>query len=170
MYHATENHFNLIILGKCHKFIGRWQGSVMTTPKKTELSTRFAKARRHSSKGRMSSRDKVSGQFLVKKIRVSNLAKIGFSEDEIHKLVVPARTLGRRTDKLNLEESDKVQRLERVLSHAIRVLGSSEKANRWLRKPNRALEQSIPIELLISETGARQVEEILGRIEHGMFS
>lgn len=137
---------------------------------KTSSSSRAVKVKRHASAGKILTRNSVGGQFLVKKNRVSNLKKIGFSDEEIHQLVVPARTLGRRTETLNLEESDKLQRLERVLDHAIRVLGASEKANRWLRKPNRALEGSVPIELLISETGARQVEEILGRIEYGMFS
>lgn len=144
----------------------------MARANKTETNSgsRAVKVKRHTSVKKMMARSSVSGQFLVKKTRVSNLSKIGFSDDEIHKFVVPARTLGRRTDKLSLEESDKLQRLERVLNHAIRVLGTTEKANRWLRKSNRALEGVVPIELLISETGARQVEEILGRIEYGMFS
>lgn len=144
----------------------------MARTKKTETSSgsRAVKVNTQASPSRMIARNGISGQFLVNKDRVSNLKKIGFSYEEINKLVVPARTLGRRTDKLSLEESDKLQRLERVLSHAIRVLGASEKANRWLRKPNRALEGAVPVDLLISETGARQVEEILGRIEYGMFS
>lgn len=144
----------------------------MARTKKTETSSgsRAVKVNTQASPSRMIARNGISGQFLVNKDRVSNLKKIGFSYEEINKLVVPARTLGRRTDKLSLEESDKLQRLERVLSHAILVLGASEKANRWLRKPNRALEGAVPVDLLISETGARQVEEILGRIEYGMFS
>lgn len=144
----------------------------MARTKKTETSSgsRAVKVNTQASPSRMIARNGINGQFLVNKDRVSNLKKIGFSYEEINKLVVPARTLGRRTDKLSLEESDKLQRLERVLSHAIRVLGASEKANRWLRKPNRALEGAVPVDLLISETGARQVEEILGRIEYGMFS
>ena len=122
------------------------------------------------SPSKVQSRNYVIEKFSVRKDRISYLNKIGYSDHEIYELVVNPRTLGRRKNTLTLDESDKVQRLERVLKHAIRVLGESEKANRWLRKPNRALDGSIPIELLISETGARQVEEILGRIEHGMFS
>jgi len=50
------------------------------------------------------------------------------------------------------------------------VLGTAEKAARWLKKPNRALGGAVPLAQLDTDIGARQVEEILGRIEHGLYS
>jgi putative toxin-antitoxin system antitoxin component (TIGR02293 family) len=47
-------------------------------------------------------------------------------------------------------------------------LGSEEKAARWLRRPNRALGNQAPLDLMDSDIGTRQVEEVLGRIEHGI--
>jgi putative toxin-antitoxin system antitoxin component (TIGR02293 family) len=50
------------------------------------------------------------------------------------------------------------------------VLGSTDKAARWLHTENRALGGQTPLALLDTDLGTRQVEEVLGRIEHGVFS
>jgi uncharacterized protein (DUF2384 family) len=49
-------------------------------------------------------------------------------------------------------------------------LASPEKAQRWLRKENRALDRARPIDLLMSETGAHMVEQELHRIDFGMLA
>jgi putative toxin-antitoxin system antitoxin component (TIGR02293 family) len=101
------------------------------------------------------------------------LVKNGFSNDEIYKIVAPRRTLARRkaaNEQLSVVETDRVLRLQRVLENADRTFGDPEKARRWLRKPNRAMDLSVPIEMLETEHGARLVEEELGRIRYGMFA
>ena len=45
-----------------------------------------------------------------------------------------------------------------------------DKASTWLRRPNRALNNERPLRLLDTDVGARQVEDILGRIAHGVVS
>ena len=57
-----------------------------------------------------------------------------------------------------------------ILARAIEVFGSSEKATRWMERPNRALSQKNPIQMLATEEGRREVQELLGRIEHGVYS
>ena len=47
---------------------------------------------------------------------------------------------------------------------------AKEKAVAWLRRPNRALGRHVPLELLDNDLGARQVEDVLGRIQHGVIS
>ncbi|HEX8693495.1 MAG TPA: antitoxin Xre/MbcA/ParS toxin-binding domain-containing protein [Longimicrobium sp.] len=92
---------------------------------------------------------------------------------ELYGLVIPRRTLAHRKEKQNTlsrEQSDRLARVVRVLVRAEEALGTVEKAARWLRKENRALGGKRPIELLESDTGARVVERILGRIEHGVYS
>ncbi|MCB1385129.1 MAG: DUF2384 domain-containing protein [Nitratireductor sp.] len=104
---------------------------------------------------------------------LNRLKKLGFSAGEITEIVAPRRTLDRRRkqgERLTLAESDRVHRLERIMQQADRVLGSVEKANLWLRRPNRALDGAVPIDLLKSETGAHMVSDILGRIEFGLYS
>jgi putative toxin-antitoxin system antitoxin component (TIGR02293 family) len=85
---------------------------------------------------------------------------------------LPQRTVARRRRerRLQADESDRLVRLARVGVQAAAVLGGEAKAAAWLRRPNRALEGRAPLELLDSDLGARQVEDLLGRIEHGIFS
>jgi len=102
---------------------------------------------------------------------LSNLTQHGYSEAEIFALVVPKRTLARRrarNEPLTVEETDKALRLKRIAVQAERVFGDPAKAHRWLRKPKRALNGETPVAFLASEAGARTVEEMLVRIDHGM--
>lgn len=87
-------------------------------------------------------------------------------------LNVPLRTLARRRieKKLAADESDRLYRLTRVAAHAISVLGTEEKAAAWLRRANRALGGESPLQVLDTDIGARQVEDVLGRLEHGLIS
>ena len=87
-------------------------------------------------------------------------------------LHIPPRTLARRKKegRLRADESDRLLRLGRVAARTEEVLGTAEKAASWLKKPNRALGGAVPLAQLDTDIGARQVEEILGRIEHGLYS
>ena len=104
---------------------------------------------------------------------LGDLSRRGYSEDEIFALVVPKRTLARRkaaNEPLTVEETDKALRLERIAVQAERVFGDAEKAHRWLRKAKREIKGETPLAWLASEAGARVVEEMLFRIEHGIFA
>jgi putative toxin-antitoxin system antitoxin component (TIGR02293 family) len=104
---------------------------------------------------------------------VEELARQGYSEQEVSDLVVPRRTLARRRadrELLTVEETDKALRLKRIATQAERVFGDAAKAHRWLRKPKRALNGDTPLAFLASEHGARTVEAMLHRVEHGMFA
>ena len=72
--------------------------------------------------------------------------------------------------RLTADESDRLYRFARIAVRAVEVLGNKEKAGRWLRKPNRALGDEVPLSLLDTDLGAREVETILGRIEYGVYS
>jgi putative toxin-antitoxin system antitoxin component (TIGR02293 family) len=87
-------------------------------------------------------------------------------------LAVPQRTLARRKRERRLEpdESDRLFRLARLATRGVGVLGSADKVARWLKAPNRALGGRAPLALCDTDLGVRQVEEILGRIEHGVYS
>jgi putative toxin-antitoxin system antitoxin component (TIGR02293 family) len=87
-------------------------------------------------------------------------------------LGIPARTFARRrkTDQLTPQESDRLFRLARTVAQAVEVLGALAKARLWLLAPNRALGGEVPLQMLDSDIGARQVEEILMRLSYGMFS
>ena len=72
--------------------------------------------------------------------------------------------------KLHADESDRLFRLARIAARAAQELGRKQQAAGWLRKPVRALNGQAPMALLDTEAGAHQVEEILGRIEYGLYS
>jgi len=98
---------------------------------------------------------------------------LGLSREEASEiLMLPMRTLVRRKRqrRLRADESDRLYRLARVAARAVEVLGNAEVAGRWLRHSNRALGGVVPLDLLDTEIGAQQVEEILGRIEWGLYS
>ena len=76
----------------------------------------------------------------------------------------------RRTGRLARYESDRLYRLARIVALADEFLGDHERAVRWLKHPNRALGGIPPVTALDTELGARQVEDILGRIAYGGIS
>ena len=86
-------------------------------------------------------------------------------------LLMPPRTLARRKEssRMRASESDRLIRLARVGAHAAQVLGTDEKAATWLHRPNRALNNRPPLELLQTDLGTNQVDNILNRIEHGVI-
>jgi putative toxin-antitoxin system antitoxin component (TIGR02293 family) len=89
------------------------------------------------------------------------------------RLNIPSRTLSRRVatkSRLTHEESDRAMRMARVVALAKEVLGSEEKASRWMSRPNRALGGKRPFDQLDTEPGVRSVEEVLYGIAYGMYS
>ena len=59
---------------------------------------------------------------------------------------------------------------DRVISSATDTFGSREKAEEWLRRPNRALSGRRPEDVLETDDGALKVAQVLGRLAHGLFS
>lgn len=99
--------------------------------------------------------------------------KLGFSPAELEQFVLPRRTLAHRRAKrqpLTLDESVRLARLARVAVEAQETFGDATNAQKWLRRPNRALNGNTPLALLDTEDGARLVETVLGRLAHGLFS
>jgi putative toxin-antitoxin system antitoxin component (TIGR02293 family) len=103
---------------------------------------------------------------------IERLLDMGLSRDEVHSVIIPARTLQHRRsrkERLTLEESDRVIRALRVLSAAEAVYESRDRALAWLRRANPRLDGRTPFSLLKTDTGARVVEELLGQIDEGYF-
>jgi len=76
----------------------------------------------------------------------------------------------RRRGRLARFESDRVYRMARLLALARKSLGDSARASRWFKRSNRALGGVAPIAAIDTELGARQVENLLGRIAYGGIS
>jgi len=88
-------------------------------------------------------------------------------------LDIKFRTFLRRKEagRLQPAESDRVLRASRLFALAQDLFeGDQEAARGWLMKPQRALGGAIPLEIAKTEVGAREVERIIGRLEHGVFT
>lgn len=82
--------------------------------------------------------------------------------------IVPEATYKRRSGKLRLVESERTERLARVIAAAEAVWDSQKDAREWLTTPHPELGNRKPIECALTELGARQVEALLDRLQYGL--
>ncbi len=87
---------------------------------------------------------------------------LGISKATLHR----RKTQGR----LGPDESDRVIRFARLMAKATEVLESEDAARRWLTSPQFGLGGSVPLDYALTEVGAREVEDLLGRIDLGVYS
>jgi putative toxin-antitoxin system antitoxin component (TIGR02293 family) len=87
-------------------------------------------------------------------------------------LGISKATLHRRKaeGRLDQAESDRVVRFAKLMGKAVEVMESEEDARQWLSAPQFGLGGAVPLEYAETEVGAREVENLLGRIEHGVYS
>ena len=88
------------------------------------------------------------------------------------KLGISKATLHRRKNegRLAAEESDRVIRFARLMGKAVTVFETEENARQWLSSPQVGLGGAVPLDYAGTEIGAREVEDLLGRIEYGVYS
>jgi putative toxin-antitoxin system antitoxin component (TIGR02293 family) len=101
------------------------------------------------------------------------LESSGFSLQEIAStLDLSLRSLQRRKNQGRLAryESDRLYRLARLMVLAEYFLGDHQLAIDWMKRPNHVLGGVTPISVIDTELGARQVENVLGRIGYGGVS
>jgi putative toxin-antitoxin system antitoxin component (TIGR02293 family) len=88
------------------------------------------------------------------------------------KLCISRSTLQRRkaAGRLSPDESDKVIRYSRLVRQAADFFGDIGKARAWLKHPQYGLGGAVPLDYARTETGAREVEDLLGRMKYGVYS
>lgn len=100
--------------------------------------------------------------------------EVGLTQEGLSKVLgIPRRTLIEHMKKkhFNADESDRVIRFKRILEQAMATFdGDKQAALSWLNAPNRALDGSPPMDLVSMGSGARAVEQLLGRMEHSLYS
>ena len=98
----------------------------------------------------------------------------GFSTEELARLIqIPPRTYARRVAgkaRLKIPEGERAARLMRLFDRAREVFGTDENTRGWFNAKILALGGKTPLEYAQTEPGAREVENVIGRIEHGVFS
>ena len=81
--------------------------------------------------------------------------------------LVPKTSFFRRPV-LTLDQSERTERVARLLAQAERVFGDAEDAREFLRRPHPELEGRSPLDAARTELGARRVETILDSIDLGL--
>ena len=100
---------------------------------------------------------------------------LGLPDERLsHTLDISTKTLSRqraaKQKRLSLTVGDRVYRLARIIVLAYDVFEDQEAAGAWLKSPQIGLAGRTPIELLTTEVGTREVENLLLRIEYGVIS
>ena len=82
--------------------------------------------------------------------------------------IVPEATYKRRRDRLSPVESERTERLARVIAMAEDVWEDRNQARRFLTAPHPEMGGRSPLDAALTELGARQAEEIMARILYGL--
>lgn len=85
---------------------------------------------------------------------------------------IATRTLSRRKTegRFQTDESERLFRIAALYDRAVEVLGGRDRASAWFKGPKKALGGKTPLQYADTEPGAREVENLLGRLEYGVFS
>ena len=85
---------------------------------------------------------------------------------------IPVSTLATRKKRgqFTFPESERLARIRRIYNRAVEVFQDNDLAKQWLKEPLFHLNNIAPIDFIDTELGAKEVEDLLGRIEYGVFS
>lgn len=100
-------------------------------------------------------------------------ASVSLTDAEISRLLGIGEATLRRArvsgSPLDSTTSDRLYRLSKVIAIAEEVLENRENAISWLRRPQPGLAGHVPLERLITQAGADEVEALLRRIDYGVY-
>ncbi|MCV6626590.1 MAG: DUF2384 domain-containing protein, partial [Cellvibrionaceae bacterium] len=87
-------------------------------------------------------------------------------------LSISPATLARRAKagQFSTAESDRLYRLAEIFKTAIDLFdGDEARARSWFARPNKGLGDKSPLQMMRSATEAEAVDELIGRLEHGVI-
>jgi putative toxin-antitoxin system antitoxin component (TIGR02293 family) len=94
---------------------------------------------------------------------------VGVSSEGLSSLTgIPLRTLSRRR-KLKPDESERLLRVASAFQKAVELFRDLEKARAWFTSPKPALAGLAPLQCCDTETGSREVENLLGRVDESVY-
>jgi putative toxin-antitoxin system antitoxin component (TIGR02293 family) len=112
-------------------------------------------------------RNGVSGDSIIRLAELMSIPK----NDVYNLLNLKARTAQRQVSRnLDADKSGHLVQITRILERCVGVFEDLEKAKRWLKSPNYALGNQVPLHLLDTSEGIELVRDTLTRIEYGVFA
>ncbi|RYE14959.1 MAG: DUF2384 domain-containing protein [Rickettsiales bacterium] len=101
------------------------------------------------------------------------LEKTGVSRLQLSNILhISTRQLNRYEDqdRLSVEQSNFLYEFTRLYIRCLNVLGDKQTVDKWLSRPNLALGEKSPLELLDTIEGFRLVDDVLAQVEYGFYS
>ena len=99
--------------------------------------------------------------------------EVEFDYDQLSHVFSVARTTlinKKGNSKFNTDISEKIVAVSDIFSYGFEVFEDKEKFKKWIQRDNIALGGKAPYELLSSEFGREEVKNLIGRIDHGVYS
>ena len=115
--------------------------------------------------------DDLVHQGLPKSALRAGVDHVGRTADERRRLlfrIIPEATFKRRQDRLTPDESEKTERLARIFATALYVWDDEADAREFLNTPHPLLGERSPLDVAMTELGARRVEELLWQLFYGL--
>lgn len=115
--------------------------------------------------------DELVSHGLPKDALRSSVERFFSSAEDRKKLIyriIPEATYKRRKVNLNPDESEKTERLARIFATAQYVWDSEDDARVFMNTPHPMLKGSTPLDVSMTELGARRVEELLWKLFYGI--
>ena len=116
---------------------------------------------------------KLSRNGLLKQSVTNMAAKFGITQEKICELLhMSARNFQRikETSPLDIYTSEQTIEMAHVYAKAYQIFSDEDAIKQWFQTPNYALGNQKPLDLLDTSFGVKMVSDVLGRIEHGIFS
>ncbi len=117
--------------------------------------------------------DQLVSGGLSKNALKSSVERVCYNNEERKHLlyrIIPEATYKRRRDKLTAEESGRAERLARIYATAHYVWNADDDAKAFLHAPHPMLQGQTPLEVSLTELGARRVEELLWKLYYGLVA
>ena len=99
--------------------------------------------------------------------------KAGLDYDKLAKaLSVTRATLinKKNQEKFNASLSERILSLADIYSYGYEVFEEEERFNRWMFNHNQALGGITPFQLIDNQFGREEIKNLIGRIDHGVYS
>lgn len=116
---------------------------------------------------------KIRGGLHFRAVKFLEVGLAATQKEIAQVLTIPQSTLTRRKaeGRLHGGESDRAVRFAQLKDSALALMqGNNDAAIAWLRTPLDILGGETPLQHATTELGARDVEDLIGRIRHGVFS
>ncbi|MFA7243488.1 MAG: antitoxin Xre/MbcA/ParS toxin-binding domain-containing protein [Sulfuricellaceae bacterium] len=102
------------------------------------------------------------------KAGIEHLCKSSEERKRLLYRIVPEATYKRRRNNLSATESERAERLARIFATAQYVWDSEDDARAFLNTPHSMLQGRTPLDVSMSELGARRVEALLWKLYYGI--